>query len=145
MKDVSFEGVISQLLFRFPQAAVGVSLGLSALQRLNPFDFHYHPLPSPIGAVKQTKYIHPTRHLTTSRSANYRRNNTHDKSLHTRTEIHTNCQPAGRAARGYVTVHSTIFLEKMMVAQLIVTFAKFIWRKTTLKKRPGCDLQTEAG
>jgi hypothetical protein len=56
MKDESFEGVISQLLLRFPQAAVGVSLGLSALQRLNPFDFHYHPLLSPNGAVKQTVY-----------------------------------------------------------------------------------------
>ena len=47
MKHESFEGVISQLLFRFSQAAVGVSLGLSAPQRLNPFDFHYRPLPSP--------------------------------------------------------------------------------------------------
>jgi len=47
MKDESFEGVIFLLLFRFQQAAVGVSLGLSALQRLNPFDFHYRPPPLP--------------------------------------------------------------------------------------------------
>lgn len=89
MKDESFEGVISQLLFRFSQAAVGVSLRLSALQRLNPFDFHYRPHPSTTGAVKQTKYIHPSRHLTTSRSANYRRNNTHDKTVFTLAQKYT--------------------------------------------------------
>jgi hypothetical protein len=89
MKDKLFESVISQLLFRFSQAAVRVSLGLSALQRLNPFDFHYRRLPPPTGAVKRTKYIHPTRHLTTSRSANYRRNNTNDKTVLTLAQKYT--------------------------------------------------------
>jgi hypothetical protein len=59
MKDETFEGVISKILFRFLQAAAGVSLGLSALQRLNPFDFHYRRIPLPQWRRKAHKVYTP--------------------------------------------------------------------------------------